>query len=98
MREVPFVQPSKVLPVYFEQKESAPLEPQTYSEFHIRLYCKKRCAKNEARYELFYIFPLYFYSRLIQPRLQKILLWCQAEFHGSPRNGLVHMIKSSVLI
>jgi len=48
MREVPFVQPSKVLPVYFEQKESAPLEPQTYSEFHIRLYCKKRCAKNEA--------------------------------------------------
>ena len=87
MREVPFYHKDKIFPVYFEQNAGAPLEPQTYNEFHIRLYCKKRYAKNEARY-LFKFFKI-FIINILQSRLQKILLEETAELYGSPRNGLV---------
>ena len=51
--KVPFIQNGKVFPIYYREK-NAPLEPQMYNEFHIRLYCKQRFAKNEARY-VFYV-------------------------------------------
>ena len=48
IEKVPFIQNGKVFPVYY-RNQNVPLEPQKYNEFHIRLYCKQRFAKNEAR-------------------------------------------------